>query len=188
MRSVDDRGNPRVCSRFQGRPTPSSQVKGVSEQCRVRRRGTSATSAGVALLPQVQDAFHLWALGQFARRLAHLMTTLSSLRQGGTRDRCLRDYSTPFSGPATSRSAHAAPSAQPRVRHFGPAARRLGLHPHLPMLRNSIPTTDAARMRCRWCLWVRLRNRCKNGSQNTVIPVALNTGNEPAPVHGVSDG
>ena len=58
-----------------------------------------------------------------------------------------------------------------------PAAKRLGLHPfHLPMARNSIPYNGRGPcMRCRWCC--ACEEDAKNGSQNTVIPVALNTGN-----------
>jgi len=70
----------------------------------------------------------------------------------------------------------------PPNREFGilePAARRLGLHPfHLPMLRNSIPYNGRGPcMRCRWCCGFACEVDAKNGSQNTVIPIALNTGN-----------
>ncbi len=60
-----------------------------------------------------------------------------------------------------------------------PAAKRLGLHPfHLPMLRNSVPYNGRGPcMRCRWCCGFACEVDAKNGSQNTVIPVALNTGN-----------
>jgi choline dehydrogenase-like flavoprotein len=60
-----------------------------------------------------------------------------------------------------------------------PAARRLGLHPfHLPMARNSIAYNGRGPcMRCRWCCGFACEVDAKNGSQNTVIPVALNTGN-----------
>jgi len=60
-----------------------------------------------------------------------------------------------------------------------PAARRLGLHPFdIPMLRNSVPYggRDAC-MRCRWCVGFACEVDAKNGTQNTVIPVALATGN-----------
>lgn len=67
-------------------------------------------------------------------------------------------------------------------REFGilePAAKRLGLHPiQLPMARNSVPYNGrGACMRCRWCVGFACEVDAKNGSQNTVIPVALNTGN-----------
>jgi choline dehydrogenase-like flavoprotein len=60
-----------------------------------------------------------------------------------------------------------------------PAAKRLGLHPfHIPMARNSIPYNGRGPcMRCRWCCGFACEVDAKNGSQNTVIPVALNTGN-----------
>jgi hypothetical protein len=60
-----------------------------------------------------------------------------------------------------------------------PAAKRLGLHPfHIPMARNSVPYNGRGPcMRCRWCVGFVCETDAKNGSQNTVIPVALNTGN-----------
>jgi choline dehydrogenase-like flavoprotein len=59
-----------------------------------------------------------------------------------------------------------------------PAALRLGLHPfHTPMLRNSVPYGGrAACMRCRWCVGFICEVDAKNGTQNTVIPRALQTG------------
>ncbi|HEY3707286.1 MAG TPA: GMC family oxidoreductase [Terracidiphilus sp.] len=60
-----------------------------------------------------------------------------------------------------------------------PAAKRLGLHPfHVPMLRNSVPYNGRGPcMRCRWCCGFACEVDAKNGSQNTVIPTALATGN-----------
>jgi choline dehydrogenase-like flavoprotein len=60
-----------------------------------------------------------------------------------------------------------------------PAAKRLGLHPfHIPMARNSVPYNGRGPcMRCRWCVGFACEVDAKNGSQNTVIPIALNTGN-----------
>ena len=60
-----------------------------------------------------------------------------------------------------------------------PAAERLGLHPFdIPMLRNSVPYNGrAACMRCRWCVGFACEVDAKNGTQNTVIPKALATGN-----------
>ena len=90
------------------------------------------------------------------------------------------DYSgTPFHGP---RRRGLPMPPLPRNREFGilePAAKRLGLHPfHLPMLRNSVPYNGRGPcMRCRWCCGFACEVDAKNGSQNTVIPVALNTGN-----------
>jgi choline dehydrogenase-like flavoprotein len=70
----------------------------------------------------------------------------------------------------------------PPNREFGilePAAKRLGLHPfHIPMLRNSVPYNGRGPcMRCRWCCGFACEVDAKNGSQNTVIPIALATGN-----------
>jgi choline dehydrogenase-like flavoprotein len=60
-----------------------------------------------------------------------------------------------------------------------PAAQRLGLHPFdIPMLRNSVPYNGrGACMRCRWCVGFACEVDAKNGTQNTVIPTALATGN-----------
>ena len=60
-----------------------------------------------------------------------------------------------------------------------PAAKRLGLHPfHIPMARNSVPYNGRGPcMRCRWCVGFACEVDAKNGSQNTVIPIALATGN-----------
>lgn len=59
------------------------------------------------------------------------------------------------------------------------AARRLGLHPfHIPMLRNSVPYGGRPPcMRCRWCVGFLCEVDAKCGTQNTVIPTALATGN-----------
>jgi choline dehydrogenase-like flavoprotein len=46
------------------------------------------------------------------------------------------------------------------------------------MLRNSVPYNDRGPcMRCRWCCGFACEVDAKNGSQNTVIPIALGTGN-----------
>ena len=90
------------------------------------------------------------------------------------------DYSgTPFHG-ARRRPLPMPPL--PPGREFGilePAAKRLGLHPfHIPMARNSVPYNGRGPcMRCRWCVGFACEVDAKNGSQNTVIPMALNTGN-----------
>ncbi len=90
------------------------------------------------------------------------------------------DYSgTPFHGP---RKKPLPMPPLPPGREFGileAAARRMGLHPfHIPMARNSVPYNGRGPcMRCRWCCGFACEADAKNGSQNTVIPVALNTGN-----------
>ena len=60
-----------------------------------------------------------------------------------------------------------------------PAAKRLGLHPfHIPMARNSVPYNGRGPcMRCRWCVGFACEVDAKNGTQNTVIPTALASGN-----------
>ncbi len=59
------------------------------------------------------------------------------------------------------------------------AARRLGLHPFpIPMLRNSVPYLNRpACIRNRTCVGYQCPVDAKNGTQNTVIPVAMSTGN-----------
>ena len=58
------------------------------------------------------------------------------------------------------------------------AAGRLKLHPfHIPMLRNSVPYNGRPGcMRCRWCVGFACEVNAKCGTQNTVIPIALATG------------
>lgn len=60
-----------------------------------------------------------------------------------------------------------------------PAAQRLGWHPfYIPMLRNTVPYNGRAGcMRCRWCVGFACECDAKCGTQNTVIPTALATGN-----------
>jgi choline dehydrogenase-like flavoprotein len=60
-----------------------------------------------------------------------------------------------------------------------PAAKKLGLHPfHIPMLRNSVPYGGrGACMQCRWCVGFACEVDAKCGTQNTVIPTAIATGN-----------
>ena len=60
-----------------------------------------------------------------------------------------------------------------------PAGRRLGYHPFpIPMLRNSVPYGGRpACIRCRYCVGFACEVNAKCGTHNTVIPVALATGN-----------
>ncbi len=64
-----------------------------------------------------------------------------------------------------------------------PAALRLGLHPFdTPLLINSVPYNGrSACMRIRWCVGFGCETNAKNGTQNTVIPRALATGQRVAP-------
>jgi choline dehydrogenase-like flavoprotein len=59
------------------------------------------------------------------------------------------------------------------------AAEKLKLHPFdIPMLRNSVPYNGRPPcMRCRWCVGFVCEVNAKCGTQNTVVPVALSTGN-----------
>ncbi len=89
------------------------------------------------------------------------------------------DSGNPFHGPR--RSPLPMPPLPPN-REFQilePAAKRLGLHPFpISMARNSVPYNGRGPcMRCRWCVGFACEVNAKNGSQNTVIPVALATGN-----------
>ncbi|HUB33892.1 MAG TPA: GMC family oxidoreductase, partial [Bryobacteraceae bacterium] len=69
-----------------------------------------------------------------------------------------------------------APSREHQV--LLPAAKRLGLHPFdIPMLRNTVPYNGRRScMRCRWCVGFACELSARNGTHNTVIPVALATG------------
>jgi len=89
------------------------------------------------------------------------------------------DSGNPFRGPRSK--ALPMPPLEPN-REFEilePAARRLGLHPfHIPTLRNSVPYGGRGPcMRCRWCVGFACEVNAKCGTQNTVIPKALATGN-----------
>ncbi len=57
--------------------------------------------------------------------------------------------------------------------------RKMGLHPFpVPMLRNSVPYNGrGACIRNRYCVGFACPVNAKNGTQNTVIPVAMQTGN-----------
>jgi choline dehydrogenase-like flavoprotein len=59
------------------------------------------------------------------------------------------------------------------------SARRLGFHPFpIPMLRNSVPYGGrAACIGCRYCVGFACEVQAKCGTHNTVIPIAMATGN-----------
>ena len=69
------------------------------------------------------------------------------------------------------------PTREHRILKAG--AERLKLHPFdIPMLRNSVPYGGRPPcMRCRWCVGFACEVNAKCGTQNTVIPAALATGN-----------
>jgi choline dehydrogenase-like flavoprotein len=89
------------------------------------------------------------------------------------------DSTNPFKG--TRRKPLPMPPLPPTKEHqiLWAAAQRLKLHPfHIPMLRNSVPYNGRAGcMRCRWCVGFPCEVNAKCGTQNTVIPTALATGN-----------
>ena len=70
-----------------------------------------------------------------------------------------------------------APNREYEILH--PAAKRLGLHPFdIPMLRNTVPYNGRRScMRCRWCVGFACEVNARTGTDNTVIPAALATGN-----------
>ena len=82
---------------------------------------------------------------------------------------------------APRRRALPMPPLPPNREHqiLKPAAERLGLHPFdIPMLRNSVPYNGrGACIRCRWCVGFACEVEAKGGTQNTVIPKAINTRN-----------
>jgi choline dehydrogenase-like flavoprotein len=85
----------------------------------------------------------------------------------------------PFHAPR--RKALPMPPLAPSKDYFvlKPAAERLGLHPFdIPMLRNSVFYGGRGPcMRCRWCVGFGCEVDAKCGTQNTVIPRAIATGN-----------
>jgi len=90
------------------------------------------------------------------------------------------DYSgTPFHGPRSRPLPMPPLPANREFQILEPAAKRLGLHPfHIPMARNSVPYNGRGPcMRCRFCVGFACEVDAKNGSQNTVLPTALATGN-----------
>ena len=89
------------------------------------------------------------------------------------------DETNPFAGPR-SKPYPMPPFEQNREgKHLWAACERLGLHPFpIPMLRNSIPYNGRAGcIRNRTCVGGACPVDAKNGTQNTVIPVAMATGN-----------
>ncbi|MCX6620046.1 MAG: GMC family oxidoreductase [Acidobacteria bacterium] len=89
------------------------------------------------------------------------------------------DSGNPHKGPRRRPLPMPALSPNREYEILKPAALRLGLHPFdIPMLRNSVPYQGrGVCMRCRWCVGFACEIDAKNGTQNTVIPRALATGN-----------
>lgn len=71
------------------------------------------------------------------------------------------------------------------AQHLSKVCREMGLHPFpIPMLRNSIPYNGRpACIRNRTCAGYACPVDAKNGTQNTVIPVAMQTGNCEVKTH-----
>ncbi len=76
------------------------------------------------------------------------------------------------------------------ARFLEPVARRLGMHPfHPPMLRNTVPYGGRpACIHCRYCIGFVCEVNAKNGTQNTVIPQAIATGNCEVRTHCMASG
>ncbi|HSB14927.1 MAG TPA: GMC family oxidoreductase [Bryobacteraceae bacterium] len=89
------------------------------------------------------------------------------------------DANNPFKGPRKKRLPMPPLDPTHEMKILRPAAEKLGLHPFdIPMLRNSVPYNGRqACMRCRWCVGFACEVNAKNGTQNTVIPTAMATGN-----------
>lgn len=89
------------------------------------------------------------------------------------------DETNPFSGKRSKPYPMPAFELNREGRYIYDACKRMGLHPFpIPMLRNSIPYNGRAGcIRNRTCVGYACPVDAKNGTQNTVIPVALQTGN-----------
>ena len=89
------------------------------------------------------------------------------------------DSNNPFKG--RRRKPLPMPPLAPTLEHriLEAAATRLGLRPfHIPMARNTVPYNGRPPcMRCRWCVGFLCEVNAKGGTQNTVVPTALATGN-----------
>ncbi len=85
----------------------------------------------------------------------------------------------PFSPPRRKGYPMPPHSYEKEARILEPAAKRLGLHPFpIPMLRNTVAWGGRpACIRCRYCVGFACEVNAKNGTQNTVIPKAIATGN-----------
>ena len=85
----------------------------------------------------------------------------------------------PFAGPRSKPYPMPAFELNKEARYFADVCKRLGMHPFsIPMLRNSIPYNGRpACIRNRTCVGYACPVNAKNGTQNTVIPIAMKTGN-----------
>lgn len=89
------------------------------------------------------------------------------------------DSQNPFAPPRKKKQPMAPFEYNQEAKVLYEASKRLGLHPFpLPMLRNSTPYNGrAACIRNRTCCGFACPVDAKNGTQNTVIPIAIQTGN-----------
>jgi len=89
------------------------------------------------------------------------------------------DETNPFAGPRSKPYPMPAFELNKEANLFFDTCKRMGLHPFpIPMLRNSVPYNGRAGCtRNHTCCGYACPCDAKNGSQNTVIPVALRTGN-----------
>ena len=90
------------------------------------------------------------------------------------------DYSNnPFGGPRKKPFPMPAFPYNKEGRHLAETATRMGLHPFpIPMLRNSVPYNGRpACIHMRSCVGFACPINAKAGTHNTVLPVALATGN-----------
>ena len=89
------------------------------------------------------------------------------------------DEKNPFAGPRKKPYPMPAFEFDREAQVLSQACKRLGLHPFsIPMLRNSVPYNGhAACIRNRTCCGFACPVNAKNGTHNTVIPVAIKTGN-----------
>ena len=91
----------------------------------------------------------------------------------------------PFSGPRSKPYPMPPFELNKEGRFFYDVCKKLGMHPFsIPMLRNSVPYNGrAACIRNRTCVGYACPVDAKNGTQNTVIPVAMKTGNCQVKTH-----
>jgi choline dehydrogenase-like flavoprotein len=89
------------------------------------------------------------------------------------------DASNPFAAPRRKPYPMPPFPYNTEARLLEASARRLGFHPFpIPMLRNSVPYGGrAACIHCRYCVGFACEVHAKGGTQNTVIPTAVATGN-----------
>ena len=89
------------------------------------------------------------------------------------------DSNRPFSGPRSKPYPMPPFEYNKEGRMFYDVCKRLGMHPFpIPMLRNSIPYNGRPGcIRNRTCIGNACPIDAKNGTQNTVIPIAMKTGN-----------